>query len=57
MTQQTPLYKRVLVKISGEALMGDLDHGIDITVLSRIAKEIKCHRRSGSGSWHRHWCR
>lgn len=40
MTQQTPLYKRVLVKISGEALMGDLDHGIDITVLSRVAKEI-----------------
>lgn len=41
MTQQTPLYKRVLVKISGEALMGDQDHGIDTAVLSRIAKEIK----------------
>ena len=41
MTSQTPLYKRVLVKISGEALMGDLDHGIDTTVLSRVAKEIK----------------
>ncbi len=40
MTQQTPLYKRVLVKISGEALMGDMDHGIDITVLTRVAKEL-----------------
>jgi len=40
MTQQTPLYKRVLLKLSGEALMGDQDHGIDTDVLARVAKEI-----------------
>ncbi|MCW8955657.1 MAG: UMP kinase [Gammaproteobacteria bacterium] len=40
MTQQTPLYKRVLLKLSGEALMGDQDHGIDTDVLARVANEI-----------------
>lgn len=40
MTQQTPLYKRVLLKLSGEALMGGQDHGIDTDVLARVAKEI-----------------
>ncbi|MFW2372660.1 MAG: UMP kinase [Gammaproteobacteria bacterium] len=40
MTQQTPLYKRVLLKLSGEALMGDQDYGIDTAVLARVAQEI-----------------
>ncbi|BDQ26663.1 hypothetical protein ASB1_03390 [Helicobacter heilmannii] len=33
--------KRVLVKFSGEALAGDTNFGIDIQILSYIAKEIK----------------
>jgi uridylate kinase len=34
-------YKRVLLKLSGEALMGDQGFGIDPQVVSRIASEIK----------------
>lgn len=34
-------YKRVLVKLSGEALMGDRDYGLDPTVVDRVAAEIK----------------
>jgi len=33
-------YRRVLLKLSGEALMGDLDYGIDPAVIQRIASEI-----------------
>ena len=33
--------KRVLIKISGEALMGDLKFGIDVKNINNIAKEIK----------------
>jgi len=35
------VYKRVLLKLSGEALMGDTDFGIDPTVIDRTALEIK----------------
>jgi uridylate kinase len=38
---QTPAYKRVLLKVSGEALMGSGGYGIDRTILERIAQEIK----------------
>jgi len=34
------LYKRILLKLSGEALMGDFDYGIDPKVINRIAAEI-----------------
>jgi uridylate kinase len=34
-------YRRVLLKISGEALMGDRDYGLDPAVVVRIADEIK----------------
>ncbi|HEY6951323.1 MAG TPA: UMP kinase [Bacteroidota bacterium] len=40
-------YKRVLLKLSGEALMGDLDFGIDDAVLRRYADEIKKARELG----------
>ena len=33
-------YKRILVKLSGEALLGSTDFGIDPLVLKRIASEI-----------------
>ena len=36
-----PRYKRVLIKLSGEALMGDGEFGIDPGVLTRIAIEVK----------------
>lgn len=34
-------YKRVLLKLSGEALIGDKKYGIDPTILNDYAKEIK----------------
>ncbi|MBV8061903.1 MAG: UMP kinase, partial [Alphaproteobacteria bacterium] len=34
-------YKRVLLKLSGEALMGDRDYGLDPQVVNRVAEEIK----------------
>ncbi|MFI4938683.1 MAG: UMP kinase [Candidatus Berkiellales bacterium] len=41
MNQQSPLiYKRILLKLSGEALMGDEHFGIDPKVLDRIAHEV-----------------
>ncbi|MFZ9479700.1 MAG: UMP kinase [Gammaproteobacteria bacterium] len=42
MTTQAPVrYKRILVKLSGEALMGSSDYGIDPQILKRIALEIQ----------------
>jgi uridylate kinase len=34
-------YKRILLKLSGEALMGDKQHGIDSKRLTQYAEEIK----------------
>ena len=34
-------YKRVLLKLSGEALMGDTDFGISTDVLNYVAGEVK----------------
>jgi len=34
-------YKRILLKLSGEALMGSQGHGIDLAVIDTIASEIK----------------
>jgi uridylate kinase len=36
-----PAFKRILLKLSGEALMGKLDYGISPDVMSRLAGEIK----------------
>lgn len=36
-----PLYKRITLKLSGEALMGDQDFGISPDMLSYVAREIK----------------
>jgi len=41
------IYKRVLLKLSGEALMGDLDFGIDADMLKRVASEVAEVTRSG----------
>lgn len=37
----TPKYKRVLIKVSGEALAGDQGFGLDGATLDRIAETIK----------------
>jgi uridylate kinase len=39
-----PAHRRVLVKLSGEALMGDSDYGIDPAFLKRLAGEIGAMR-------------
>jgi uridylate kinase len=36
-----PKYRRILLKISGEALMGEASYGIDIGTVERIAADIK----------------
>ncbi len=40
MSDSPVLYRRVLLKLSGEALMGDLDYGIEPKVIRRIATEV-----------------
>jgi uridylate kinase len=43
----TPRYKRILVKLSGEALMGEADYGIDPVFIKRLAAELAAVRESG----------
>ena len=38
---EQPMYKRVLIKISGEALAGDKHVGLDFQVMGRVADVIK----------------
>ena len=40
MTSTAPAYKRVLLKLSGEALMGGQTYGIDPAVATQIAKDV-----------------
>jgi uridylate kinase len=40
MTDAPVLYRRVLLKLSGEALMGEADYGIDPVLIKRIASEV-----------------
>lgn len=40
-TARKPLYKRVLLKLSGEALMGDQAYGLHVPTIARICDEIK----------------
>ena len=41
-------YRRVLLKLSGEALMGELDYGIEPRVIQRIAAEIATAGKAGT---------
>ena len=41
-------YRRVLLKLSGEALMGGLDYGIEPSVIQRIASEIAIAAKQGT---------
>ncbi len=36
-----PTYRRVLLKISGEALMGDMSYGQDLKTIERICRDVK----------------
>jgi uridylate kinase len=40
MAQDTPAYRRILLKLSGEALLGGQSYGIDPDVIQRVAAEI-----------------
>jgi uridylate kinase len=43
----SPYYKRILLKLSGEALMGDQPYGIDPAVATRIAEDVADIRTLG----------
>jgi len=45
--EKLPRFRRILVKLSGEALMGDSDYGIDPVFLKRLAGEIGAVRATG----------
>ncbi len=47
MSKSPALYRRVLLKLSGEALMGDLEYGIEPEVIQRIAAEIATVQKLG----------
>src|SRR3989338_480744 len=36
-----PKFKRILLKLSGEALMGSLNYGLDAKIIDDISQEIK----------------
>jgi uridylate kinase len=42
-----PVYKRVLLKLSGEALMGDQQFGVDPAVATRIARDVGAIQQLG----------
>ncbi len=41
-------YRRILLKLSGEALMGDEDYGIDPKIINRLAREVIEAQQSGA---------
>jgi uridylate kinase len=42
-----PVYKRILLKLSGEALMGAQNYGIDVQVAENVAKELRTVHEMG----------
>ena len=42
-----PHYKRILLKLSGEVLMGEQDYGIDPAYVARLAEEVKAAQETG----------
>jgi len=47
MSDKPVQYRRVLLKLSGEALMGELDYGIEPKVIQRIAGEVAESQKLG----------
>lgn len=41
MSDSSPVYKRVLLKLSGEALMGEYSYGIDPAIIQQLALDLK----------------
>ena len=42
-----PIFRRILLKASGEALMGEQGFGIDVSIVDRIARDIAAARELG----------
>jgi uridylate kinase len=40
-TERAPAYQRILLKLSGEALMGAQSYGVDVAVAAAVAEEVK----------------
>ncbi len=47
MATQEPQFHRILLKLSGEALMGDLEYGTDAEQVTRIAEQVHATRERG----------
>jgi uridylate kinase len=47
LTDGKPQFGRILLKLSGEALMGDRDHGTDAAEVERIARQVAAVRARG----------
>jgi len=47
MTESQPIYRRVLLKLSGEALLGEEPYGLDPLMLRRIAGDVATVNRMG----------
>ena len=43
----SPRYRRVLLKLSGEALMGEREYGLDPAMVAMVAQEIKTVHEMG----------
>jgi uridylate kinase len=47
MASSEPQFRRILLKLSGEALMGDLEYGTDAEQVKRIAEQLRTTRARG----------
>lgn len=47
MRSNKPMFRRILLKLSGEALMGEQNYGIDTLVAQSVAQEIKVVHENG----------
>ena len=48
MTKSEPAYKRLLLKLSGEALAGAGGHGIDMAIAGRLCRDVKSAVEAGT---------
>ena len=47
MAHDAPVFRRILLKLSGEALMGDLDYGADPARIAAIAEQVRRVQEQG----------
>ena len=45
--KRPPVFKRILLKLSGEALMGTREYGLDANTVDRLARELVDVRETG----------